>query len=47
MGGEGDRLEPPIPKPKERADTDPAEARFVAAFRAVQPPVEIFFGPFT
>ena len=43
MGGEGDRLEPPIPKSKERADTDTAEARFVPAFRAIQPPVEIFF----
>ena len=43
MGGEGDRFEPPIPKSKERADTDTAEARFVAALRAIQPPAEIFF----
>ena len=45
VGCEGEGFESPIGEAEKRADADAAEARLVAALRAIEPPVEILLWP--
>ena len=45
VGGEGEGFEFPVGEAEQRADADAAEACFVAALGAVEPPIEILLWP--